>query len=359
MGMKQETYIGESPASTRGILTLRSPIQKGRVSSWNDLEKLWNHIFTNELRVRSHEQSVLLTQDFNENNQTEQERMVQIMFETFGIRDCYILNKGVAALCASQKDSGFVLDLGTNASFLLPVYSSSLLRHAAVETSLYTGNAMSEYLMHHLNKGEHDFQFDFEVASMIREKMSYVAPEYASEYHRLVMTRENCGTWELPSSRYITLASERIQCSELLFDPSAMYQNINQSVGNIESSVSLPETINNSLNRIDQDLRSRFLRCVILNGAVGSYLPGLGERLEKELSFLPGKPKVRVEGGISIQSYTEQEDPSVIFSPNTATSNKTWIGCSTWASLRRFPDMCISKDIYNEYGPPIVHRICF
>lgn len=46
----------------RGVLNLTSPIQSGIVVNWDDMEKVWEYCFTNELRVDPSEKKVMLTE---------------------------------------------------------------------------------------------------------------------------------------------------------------------------------------------------------------------------------------------------------------------------------------------------------
>lgn len=43
--------MGDEAQSKRGILSLRYPIAHGIVTNWEDMEKIWHHTFSNELRV--------------------------------------------------------------------------------------------------------------------------------------------------------------------------------------------------------------------------------------------------------------------------------------------------------------------
>ena len=42
-----------------GILSLKYPIEHGIITNWDDMEKVWHHTYTNELRISPDESPAL------------------------------------------------------------------------------------------------------------------------------------------------------------------------------------------------------------------------------------------------------------------------------------------------------------
>lgn len=77
---KKDVYVGAEAMSRRGVLTLKYPIQRGIVTNWEDLEKIWHHAFYHELRISPKEHPILVT-DMALSPKAQRERMVQMVFE--------------------------------------------------------------------------------------------------------------------------------------------------------------------------------------------------------------------------------------------------------------------------------------
>ena len=61
------------------------------------MQKIWSHIFTNELEVDPKENNVLIT-EVPSNQKEYKEKIAQIMFEEFCTPGLYIANPGVLSM---------------------------------------------------------------------------------------------------------------------------------------------------------------------------------------------------------------------------------------------------------------------
>ena len=71
-------FIGDEAQKKRGILSLDYPMDRGIITDWDDMEKIWHHIFYNELRCAPEEHPVLLTEP-PMNPKWHKERLAQVV----------------------------------------------------------------------------------------------------------------------------------------------------------------------------------------------------------------------------------------------------------------------------------------
>jgi len=149
--------------------------------------------------------------------------------------------------------------------------------------------------------------------------------------------------YELPDGTIVYLGADRFKSAEMLIHPELEKSFLIDMDTNdpLANNISLPCMIRDSIQCCNVDLRKELLQSLILVGG-GSILPGLVERLNKELSIiLPStlKPK------FLIPSKNER-----LFS--------TFIGASILASLGSFQQLWISKNEYDEFGSAIIGQRC-
>lgn len=54
-GLEGEHFIGNKASELRGLLKIRYPLEHGIVTDWEDMERIWQYIYTEELKTLSEE----------------------------------------------------------------------------------------------------------------------------------------------------------------------------------------------------------------------------------------------------------------------------------------------------------------
>ncbi|XP_026565419.1 actin, clone 302-like [Pseudonaja textilis] len=321
-------YVGSDAQSRRDLLTLRHPIESGFIMNWDDMEKIWHHVFYNELQVGPEDHPVLLTER-PLNIKSHREKMAQIMFESFNVSAFYLAIQAVLSLYASGRTTGVVLDIKNDRMDPVPVYEGHAVSSALFRMNL-CGEDLTDFLLKMLNqRGYHIKPEEREIVEDIKEKFCYVAPDFEKEMATATPSSLE-KHYELPDGQVITIDTERFRCPEGLF--YAPY------VG--KECCGVHETVFNAVMKCDRDLYSTMFKNVVLAGGT-SMFPGFAERLQPEVVAL---------------AFTNAE-VNIIAPPNRTCS--AWVGGSLLASLPHFQHMCISKQEYEEFGPALVHRKFF
>ena len=107
----EKVYIGDEAMIKRKLLKLTFPIEHGMITSWDAMEKIWQHTFSNELRVDSEEHPVLCTETPFTPKQSR-EKLAEKMFELFGIPAIHISSQHMLSLFAVGRTTGLVIGAG-------------------------------------------------------------------------------------------------------------------------------------------------------------------------------------------------------------------------------------------------------
>ncbi len=328
----KEYYVGTQADEKRGILTLSYPIEHGIVDNWDDMEKIWEHTFTNELRVKHDEHNVMLT-EAPLNPKVNREKMASIMFNTFRVPGLYVAIQAVLSLYSAGKFTGTVCDSGDGVTHLVPIYDGYSLPHSILRMDL-AGRDLTKYMAKILTDSGISLtsSAELEIVKNIKEKLCYVALDFNDE-----MQKSNSGQlkeqeYEMPDGHVIKVGNQRFRCPEVLFDPSL----IGREFGGIHKQT------NDSINKSDIDVRKDLYMNIVLSGGTTLY-NGLPERLTKELKNLANP---NMASKIKVVAVPERK-------------YCVWIGGSILSSISTFSEMWITREEFEDAGESIVHRKCF
>jgi len=331
VGMDQkDAYIGDEAQSKRGVLTMKYPVEDGIITNFDDIEKILHHIFYNELRVAPEEHSVHISEALL-SPKANRERLMQILFETFNVPACYFTPTHTLSLYTSGRTTGVVLSIGESCVSAVAIYEGYALPHSYKNINIGSRD-ITNYLMKISTERGYSFTTtaEREIVRDIKEKLCYVAQDFDAEMRKVAQSGEVEKSYELPDGQCVVIANERFRCSEILFQPSFIGK----------ESCGIHDMLFQVIMSCDVDIRKDLYANIVLEGG-GSLLPGLPERIEKEITaFAPSTMRIKV-----------------VAPPERKYS--VWIGGSILASLSTFQQMWVTKEEYDESGPSIVHRKCF
>ncbi|XP_003378527.1 alpha-centractin [Trichinella spiralis] len=323
----QSSSSSSKAVEYRGLLNIRYPMEHGIVQNWNDMELIWQHLYSkDQLQTFPEEHPVLLTEP-PMNPSKNRERTAEYFFETFNVPALYISMQAVLSLYSTGRTTGVVLDCGDGVTHAVPIFEGFALPHSIVRTNI-AGRDVTRLLRLLLRKEGVEFyrSSEFEIVRTIKERICQVSTD---------SQRDDTGSsdkvqYMLPDGSTVVLGPCRFRAPEVLFRPDF--------IG--EECEGAHECLAYCIQKSDIELRRQLYQNIILSGG-STLFPGFGDRLLNEVKRLAPKD-------IKIRITAPQER---LFS--------TWIGGSILASLDTFRKMWISKKEYEDEGARVVHRKCF
>ncbi|XP_056398003.1 actin-related protein T2 [Hyla sarda] len=322
---RRQYYVGEEAQALRGILNLTYPIEHGIVTSWSDMEKIWQHMYNCELHIQSSEMPLLLTEPpLNPTN--NREMMAEVMFESFSVPAMYVALQSTLSLYASGRTSGLVMDIGDGVTNTFPIFEGFHLHHAGNRLNV-AGRDITEYFTRLLTETGLSFvsSSEKETARTMKENLCYVALDPKEEMGK---DPDSClAKYTLPDGKVITVGDQRFRAPEILFTPSK----------NGVEAPGVHTMIYNSILSCNLDIRRPLFENILLSGG-STLFQGFEDRVHSEVTTLaPETVKVKV---------IAPSDREIA----------AWIGGAVLTNLESFKDMWITAMDYKEHGVTIVHQ---
>ena len=106
----KDLMIGAEASESRALLDISYPMENGIIRNWDDMTKLWEYTFKDQLGLNDSEfidSKILLTEP-PLNPKANREKMCEIMFEHFGFESVYVAVQAVMTLYAQGKWVGYL-----------------------------------------------------------------------------------------------------------------------------------------------------------------------------------------------------------------------------------------------------------
>jgi actin-related protein len=326
-------YIGDEAQKMRGVLKLNYPIESGIVKDWDDMEKVWEYCFNNELRCDPSEHNVLLTEAPG-NPKANREKMIELMFSTFQVNGAFIAIQAVLSLYANGRTTGLVVDSGDGVTHTVPVFEGFSIPHA-VKKNFIAGRVITGYMAKLLTDDGIAEQGGkgawFQIVAKVKETLSFVSKDFKADEAKANASSEFQKVFELPDGSTINVNLPRFKAPEGMFKPELIKEGSEEP--------GLIEIAKDSIQECDLDIRTDLYKNVILSGGSTLY-EGMPDRIEDELNAI-----------------CPQKDIVNIVAPADRYYS-VWCGGSTLCTLSTFAAQWITKDEFEENGAEIVHRKC-
>jgi actin-related protein len=289
-GDKVQTFVGQDVQAQRDMLDIVYPIEKGIVSHWDEMEKLWYHIVHQELSIKPEEHPIFLTESLFA--PTEQRvKMLQIMCETFQFPGVYLHTTPALALIAVGKRSGCVIDSGFGTTQIAPVNAGVVIRDHVRQLDI-AGKELTFFGMHLLQQEGITFPSSYQAGvahtESVKEHVCYLAMDYDVETTKCTQSpSEIAQSYTLPDNTVVTVTNARYRIPELFFRPSLA----GHSPGNV-----LPTLIHQAIASVagaDKKTQAVMYNNLLCIGG-STLFPQFADRLKQDLSLAYTHPPSNV-----------------------------------------------------------------
>ncbi|KAI8869149.1 actin-related protein [Ramicandelaber brevisporus] len=296
-------FIGSKAEEVRGLLRINYPLEHGIVTNWDDMEKIWHYLYTEELKILPEEHPVLLT-EAPLNPKSNRETAAQIFFETFNVPAMFTGIQAVLALYASGRTTGLVLDSGDGVTHCVPVYEGFAVQNAVSRMDVAGRDVTNRLqLLLRINGYHFHTSAEREIVRTIKEKACYVSLNAHREEKDIGARNDSI---MLPDGNVLKLGAEAFMAPEALFNPELI---------GVEHP-GIPQMIHNSIQKSDLDMRRTFYSSIVLSGGSTLYR-GFGERVLQDLTRLAPKDMKIKLNAVRERKYITWQGGSILASLST------------------------------------------
>ena len=323
-GLKNAQFVGKNAIIKRRTSRLFFPVEQGIISSFDGIERIFDNIFKEELKISPEEYNMILTEPCF-NPKENREKIAHILFDTYSVPALYIGNQAVLSLNSTGRSTGISIESGEGITQIAPIYDNFYLPHAAKKID-FTGKALTELMLSLLNEGNLQFtEKDKLLIKSIKEEVCYVAENYDNEKPYIKPY-----SYTLPDGTIIVIKEQRIKCPELIFSPTKLNQ----------GKEGIAEVCNNVIQKCDDDIRRDLYSNIILSGG-NTKFKGFKKRFSLEFKEL-----------VPIYRTFEVSDVEDKI-------KAVWEGAKLISKFIKKESSWVTKQEYEENGERIIHSKFF
>ena len=151
------------------------------------------------------------------NPKRNREKMVELLFEKFGVPGMYVVIQAVMSLYAAGRTTGMVVDSGDGVTHTVPIFEGFAMPHAIQRLNL-AGRDVTEYAIRVFTEGGNVFESSSEkdIVRDMKEKMCYVAQDYDEE---MKDTSALPSAPPAPPLHHMKTHTQRYRCRPLFVEP--------------------------------------------------------------------------------------------------------------------------------------------
>lgn len=323
------------------------PVSHGIISDWDAMEKVFTHLFDDELKVSAEQRQILLSEaPFSP--KINKEKLTQLFFEKFNVQGLYISLQGLLSLYSVGKTTGLVVDSGDDMTCTIPIIDGYSMPHNIIKRN-FGGRALTDFLIKILK--EKGMQFNtYEDKKRVKELKEKSLLMSLDGYNEEVEEDKNEDKMDIENEHVINTNFE-IQTSSFVL-PDGTKIDLNQSISLCHDASFRPNIMGievpgihfqvyDSVLKCETSMRKELFSNIILSGGntLSFYYP---QRLSLEIQKL------------SPSSYNDR----IKVTAPCERKFITWIGGTILAGLGSFQYIWVKHDDYQEAGPQIIHRKC-